>query len=310
MDRNSVPILFLIFNRPEKTRKVFDTIRNQKPRLLFIAADGPRHDKLGENELCEKTREIVANIDWDCEVKKLFRDHNLGCKIAISSAVNWFFDQVEEGIILEDDCLPDPTFFRFCEELLEKYRFDYQVMSISGSNLLETPWKIEIQSYSWGHGGIWGWATWKRAWDLYDIDMKGWENKVIKNTIKNAIGTDEWFNFYYSMFESSYNRSLDTWDVQWFYSILINDGLAINPAVNLVKNIGYGDGTHTNSEDLYMAKIPLCSLWFPLIHPLKKLKDISYLKKVYDEMNKQSTIKISFLKKVLRFLRRKFSLSL
>jgi hypothetical protein len=308
MDKDSVPILFLIFNRQENTRKVFEAIRIQKPKYLFIAADGPRLDKLGEIEICEKTREIVANIDWDCEVKKLFREHNLGCKLAVSSAISWFFDQVEEGIILEDDCLPDPTFFQFCKELLEKYRLDRQVMSISGSNLLEKPWKSNEQSYFWGHGGIWGWATWKRAWDLYDIDMKGWQKDEIKKVIRGAIGTDEWFYSYYSMFQSSYMRSLDTWDIQWFYSILINNGLAINPCMNLVKNIGYGKGTHTNFEDLYMAKIPLSSISFPLKHPKNKQLDINYLKKVYDEINPQPRINISFLKKILKSLKRKLTL--
>ena len=229
---NSTPILFLIFNRPEHTRKVFEAIRRQQPQQLFIAADGPRNNKPGERELCETTREIISQIDWDCKTKTLLRDQNLGCKIAVSRAIDWFFENVDEGIILEDDCLPHDSFFPFCAELLERYRYDDKVMSISGSNLLGRSWKSESQSYFYAHGGIWGWATWKRAWNLYDAGMTSWFKPETKALVKSNLKTGEWYKFYYSMFESSYNGSLDTWDIQWFYSILINNGLAINPSVN------------------------------------------------------------------------------
>jgi hypothetical protein len=305
MEKNPVPVLFLIFNRPANTKMVFDAIRRQKPRHLYIAADGPREEIPGEKELCEQTRQIALQTDWDCEVKTLFRESNLGCKSAVSGAINWFFDQVSEGIILEDDCLPDASFFPFCGELLEKFRGDSRVMSVSGSNILGRPWKIETQSYFWGHGGIWGWATWRRAWNLYDIEMKDWQDQEIKAKIRNAMGTDDWYNTYYNLFESSFNGSLKSWDIQWFYSILFNNGVAINPSVNLVKNIGFGAGTHTNTADNYAARLPLCSMTFPLKPPENMTIDVEYLKLAYTATHGQTKPKNNFFKFVFKFINRK-----
>ncbi|SEO23807.1 hypothetical protein SAMN05192574_106211 [Mucilaginibacter gossypiicola] len=297
----SVPVLFLIFNRPDFTDMVFEAIAEIKPQYLYIAADGPRPDKPDDIELCAKTRSVIERINWNCEVKTLLRDKNLGCRSAVSEAISWFFENVSEGVILEDDCLPDQTFFPFCAELLEEYRFDNKVMSISGSNLLPEGWKKNTQSYHWAHGGIWGWATWKRAWELYDIEMKSWPEQKTKAKIKTQLGTPEWYNSYYGMLESSFNKSLNTWDIQWFYSILINNGMAINPSVNLVKNIGYGNGTHTHSADDAIAGLSLNAMNFPLIHPKKMLLDIDYLKQVYTHLNKR--YKSSILNKALRLLK-------
>jgi threonyl-tRNA synthetase len=181
----NTPILFLVFKRPDTTERVFEQIRSIRPAFLYLAADGPRNDKSGEKETCKKVREIVlSNIDWECEVNTLFRDENLGCGKAVSQAITWFFEHEEEGIILEDDCLPDASFFQYCAELLKKYRTEEKVMTISGSNLLGYPWKVNGQSYFWGQGGIWGWATWKRAWSLYDFKMQRWEEDKIKRQIQ------------------------------------------------------------------------------------------------------------------------------
>jgi hypothetical protein len=297
----SVPVLFLIFNRPVFTEMVFEAIAEIKPKYLYIAADGPRPDKPDDIELCAKTRSVIERINWDCEVKTLLRDKNMGCKSAVSEAINWFFEHVNEGVILEDDCLPDKTFFPFCTELLEKYRFDDRVMSISGSNLLPGGWKKDIQSYHWGHGGIWGWATWKRAWNLYDLEMQHWPEQQTKDKIKAQLGTTDWYNSYYGMFESSFNKSLNTWDIQWFYSILINEGMAINPCVNLVKNIGYGNGTHTHSADDVIAGLSVNAMSFPLIHPSKMLLDIGYLKQVYAHLNKK--YKSSIIRRALKLFK-------
>jgi hypothetical protein len=305
MDDKKVPVLFLIFNRPENTQKVFEAIRKQQPKYLFIAADGPRDDKPGEEALCLLTRAIAIKIDWDCEVKTLFRTQNLGCKVAVSSAISWFFDQIDEGIILEDDCLPDATFFPFCAELLEKYRDDKKVMSISGSNLLGQSAYAQIQSYFSGHGGIWGWATWKRAWNHYDINMKAWPEEQTKEKIKLAIGTSEWYQSYYFMFESSHNKSLDTWDIQWFYSILVNNGIAINSSVNLVKNIGFDAGTHSNSADNPIVSLPLYAMSFPLKHANDLSLDVAYLKAMYNAVNIWPKNKRSIIKRAFNLLQNK-----
>jgi len=177
------PVLFLVFNRPDTTRRVFEAIRAARPARLFLVADGPRERQPDDKEKCERVRYIATDIDWDCEVKTLFRKENLGCKNGVSSAIDWFFSHVDEGIILEDDCLPTESFFWFCEELLRRYRNDSRVMQICGSNFLRG-WQRNNDSYYFsGYGPIWGWASWRRAWIYYDVDMKLWpevkEKKIL-----------------------------------------------------------------------------------------------------------------------------------
>ena len=288
-----VPILFLVFNRPTTTKKVFNQIRKIKPAFLYIAADGPRKEKEGEQENCDRVRKIVTNIDWPCEVKTLFRDENLGCGRAVSQAISWFFEDVEEGIILEDDCLPDVSFFPYCSQLLERYRHDKRIFSISGSNLLGTAWKAQEHSYFWALPGIWGWATWRRAWKFYDFKMTGWEEPEIQDHIREGLVTKGWYNFYYPMFEATFKGRIDTWDVQWLFTTLINSGLAANPAVNLVRNLGFGRlGTNTGDKNNPIALLTTHSLNFPLKHPLHFLTDIEYLDKmllsIRDKINNRS----------------------
>ncbi|MBC7888321.1 MAG: hypothetical protein H7Z13_10575 [Ferruginibacter sp.] len=284
----NTPILFLVFNRPDTTKQVFEQIKKARPKQLFVAADGPRLTKAGEADICAATRQIIEEgVDWDCELKTLFRDENLGCGKAVSQAIDWFFENVEEGIILEDDCLPDHSFFRFCEELLEKYRFDEKIMSVSGSNLLGA-WKAEEQSYFFGHGGIWGWATWRRAWKMYDRNMKDWPDAAIKERIKKAIKTTQWYDYYYPMFESAHNSSLDTWDAQWFYTILLHEGTSISPSVNLVKNIGFNiGGTHTTGSNDLITNLSVTAMEFPLTHPHNVNADVEYLSLMYDALHKK-----------------------
>ncbi|AZI25850.1 nucleotide-diphospho-sugar transferase [Pedobacter sp. G11] len=295
------PILFLVFNRPTHTRKVFETIRVQKPKHLFIASDGARNGNENDEINVSLVREIVKDIDWDCEVNTLFRDKNLGCKTAVSEAITWFFNHIDEGIILEDDCLPDPSFFNFCGSLLDKYRFNDKVMAISGSNLL-TKREGYNSSYVFGLGGIWGWATWKRAWNLYDLSMAGWNDPKIKNRVKAQLKSN-WYKHYYHMFDAAFNQSLNTWDIQWFYAILYNEKLAINPAVNLVQNIGFdANGTHSHGKELFALTEKKEAINFPLIHPDKLKIDYQYLDLLYSETSsgEKRNIFKSVLKKVYR----------
>lgn len=252
MERGKTPILFLIFNRPDTTRQVFSVIREIKPTRLFIAADGPRADRSGDAKLCKETRQIIKEIDWPCQVQTLFRDNNLGCKIAVSSAIDWFFDQVEEGIILEDDCLPDPSFFPYCSALLEKYRNRDNIMLISGTNLLGK-WKEDKQSYHFSvYGGIWGWASWRRAWKKYDVEMKDWPDQETKQAIRKFMGSQKQYKERAFRFDRVFRGKIDTWDYQWSFTRLKNQGLSIVPAVNLVKNIGFGtEATHTIDSASY-----------------------------------------------------------
>lgn len=290
------PILFVIFNRPTTTTKVFEVIRQAKPKLLFIAADGPRENKPNEIGLCNETRKIATRVDWPCEVKTLFREKNLGCGKAVSEAITWFFENVEEGIILEDDCLPDLSFFNFCEDLLERYRFDERVFMISGDNFLPEPLRPRQSYYFSKIAHIWGWATWRRAWNKYDLYMKDFpefiRNKEIENIWSNKIIQNYWLD----KFRDVYDGKINTWDYQWVYAIWKNNGVSIAPNVNLISNIGFGsEGTQTLNKNDQSANLGINKMEFPLINSSDVLYDIG---DSYE--NNQIHLKNYRLKKVLK----------
>jgi hypothetical protein len=261
------PVLFLVFNRPDTTKRVFETIRQAQPFQLFVAADGPRKNKSGEAEKCKDVRKIVhEGIDWDCEVKTLFRDKNLGCKVAVNSAINWFFEHVEEGIILEDDCLPHPTFFRFCEELLNKYRNDERIGLISGDNFQFGKNQRKYSYYFSRYIHIWGWATWRRVWKNYDVDMKLWPEIRDEEWLQRWFGNKKLAKYWMRIFESVYRGKIDTWDYQLAFACWIQNYLTVLPNVNLVSNIGCRAGTHTTRGKDKSANIPTEAMKFPLVH--------------------------------------------
>lgn len=243
----NTPVLFLIFNRPDTTGQVFETIRQAQPPRLYIAADGPRSNIPGEADRVDETRQMVLDsIDWPCETHTLFRETNLGCRQAVSGAIDWFFANEEHGIILEDDCLPHASFFQFCEKLLEKYRDDERVMMISGINYLlqlDVPESYVFSRYF----AIWGWATWRRAWQKYDINMTDWPQLKGQGQLNDFYSQSFMQKFLNKMFDQAYRQQIDTWDIQWFYSCLFNNGLSVVPKVNLISNIGV-TGTHTSSD--------------------------------------------------------------
>ena len=247
----NTPVLFLIFNRPDTTKRVFESIREAKPPRLYIAADGARKDKIGERELCEQTREITNNVDWNCEVKTLFRDKNLGCKIAVSSAINWFFENEEEGIILEDDCLPNQSFFMFCQELLNYYRSDKRIMHIGGANF-QGGIKRGIDSYYFSkYNHIWGWATWKSAWKNYDVSMQNYSPEKTTLLLQSIFDTSREIHYWEKIFSDVFSGKINTWDYQWTFTIWNQNGVAVLPNKNLVSNIGFDtDATHTASKDV------------------------------------------------------------
>ena len=267
-EARNTPILFLIFNRPDTTAQVFSAIAKAKPRHLFIAADGSRSDREEEIEKCRETRDIIKRIDWECDVKTLFRDENLGCKVAVSSAITWFFEYVEAGIILEDDCLPSDTFFSFCTELLEKYVDDERVMMISGNNFQDGIRRGDASYYFSRIPHIWGWATWRRAWQLYDVKMSSFPEFLVEGSIKRVSNNVDVQNFHLSSFIATYEGRIDTWDYQWQYAIFSCGGLSICPQVNLVSNIGFGfDATHTRSFEDPCAERPINTI-NGISHPL------------------------------------------
>lgn len=285
-------VLFLIFNRLDTTKQVFEAIRLARPPRLYIAADGPRDSRPDEDKKVKAVRSYVMDhIDWDCEVKTLFREKNLGCKYAVSSAIDWFFDNEEMGIILEDDCLPSKSFFRFCDELLVRYLNDDHIMQISGFNPLST-YPIDTSYVFSRFGPTWGWATWQRAWKRYDIKMPSWPEKRANLLREEFVQSEAEQKWRQKIFDQVYYNKLDTWDYQWSYTKHLNRGLCIIPRINLVSNVGFRiDATHTQ------GKAPdYCSfhyaLNFPLSHPLthvdeQKFSDL-YLK--HYAMPKQQSI--------------------
>lgn len=266
----NIPILFIIFKRKQSSLSVLNEIRKVQPKYLYIAADGPRENNDDDTENCEKTRQaVLKGIDWDCEVKTLFRNENRGCGYGPAEAITWFFDQVEYGIILEDDIIPSQTFFPFCEELLIKYRDDEKVMSIAGTNFVSQTFKSS-ESYNFtNYAGGWGWASWRRAWKYYDYNISAWEKSKVKRQIRSKFSAGG-YAFWKEAFDLVCNKNIDhIWDYQWAFSKMANNGIGIIPSKNLTTNIGFGeDATHTfeASQDILNANINE-EIFFPLIHP-------------------------------------------
>lgn len=265
------PVLLIVFNRPDTTRKVFEAIRAVRPAQLFVAADGPRQHVSGEADRCAEVKSIATAVDWKCELKTLFRDSNLGCGKGPASAITWFFSHVEEGIILEDDCVAAPDFFRFCAELLEKYRFDSRIMQIGGNNLTRGKNKEEESSYFFSKlNYIWGWATWRRAWNKFDFDMPWYREITTKEYHKRYYQSFDQDAYFRYVFDQTY-ATLDhtsVWDYQWQYAKMCHAGLSIVPFRNLVINIGHGtDATHTVKYNDTLPGLKLEKLSFPLRHP-------------------------------------------
>ncbi|HSR32047.1 MAG TPA: hypothetical protein VLY63_15905 [Anaerolineae bacterium] len=233
------PVLLLIFNRPRTTRAVFESIRSARPTRLYVAADGPRDGVEGDVERCQAARQIATSVDWACQVATCFQEHNLGLGVEahVRSAIDWFMANETEGIVLEDDCVPDPSFFQFCEELLQRYRDVPQVMHISGDNFQYGRWRGDASYYFSRYPMVWGWATWRRAWRQFgDV-------------------------------EETAQGQAKTWAYQWLLTLEKQRGAAIVPNVNLVTNIGFGaDATHTKTLERY-SMLPSQAMRFPLRHP-------------------------------------------
>lgn len=262
------PVLFLIFNRPDTTQKVFNQIRQIKPKYLFVAADGPRLDSPGEIEKCLETRSIIKQIDWECELKTLFRDTNLGCRVSVSSAITWFFENVKQGIILEDDCLPDLSFFPYCESLLNKFKDDNRIFQINGNDFSGVKVKNPNSYYFTNFHSIWGWASWRRAWKNYDVNMSDY--MIHKNNLfnQNIYISKEATKHYKNGFDRMFIEKHNSWDAQWMYATIKFHGLSITPQVNLVQNIGtHNNSTHIFLKDSFRDNIDLGKILLPLKHP-------------------------------------------
>ena len=246
----NTPVIFLVFNRPDLTRQVFERIRQARPPRLLVVCDGPReHVPADAASVAEVRRIIEQGVDWPCQVLTNFSETNLGCRERVFTGLNWAFSLVEEAMILEDDCLPSASFFSFCEEMLTRYRRDERVMHVNGTNFLakhlHTSASCFFSKYVW----IWGWATWRRAWQQYDPTMASWNERL--HLLEKSFDSGQERAFWLSTFEKARAdwAKANTWDFQWIYTCWTKGGLSVVPSVNLVENLGFGAGaTHTTND--------------------------------------------------------------
>ncbi len=270
----SKPVALIVFNRPELTRLVLDAVRRVRPSKLLVIADGPRAHHEGDGSRCQATQAVIEAVDWPCEVLREYSDVNLGCRRRVSSGIDWVFSVVDEAIILEDDCLPDPTFFRFCEELLDRYRDEDRVMSIGGTSFHRSPPSSASYCFSkFPH--VWGWATWRRAWRRYDVNIARWPDVRDADELRNVIPWPADRRRWTSIFDRLHRGDIDTWDYQWVFATWLHGGISIVPEVNLVSNLGFSaEATHTTIPS-HLAARPAAALRFPLRHPLMLQADLS-----------------------------------
>ncbi len=271
----NTPVLFLVFNRLDTTKQVFESIKRAQPPRIYISSDGPRNNVDGENEVVEIVRNyILENIDWDCEVYTLFRDRNLGCKYAVSEAITWFFKNEEQGIVLEDDCLPIESFFWYCENLLNRYKNDESIYLISADSRGPEAISMKEDYCLCKYPTVWGWASWANVWSKYDSEITDWPN-MKSSLIKSISKHKSTRRFWIDIFNKMYKKQIDTWDFQLSYLLLKNNGKCIVPRVNQVTNIGFGEGaTHTFDENSSSANRTAHNFKFPLSHNINTKNEI------------------------------------
>lgn len=274
------PVIFIIFNRPDTTAKVFSRIREARPPRLLVIADGPRPSRPEEAARCAQARNIVIDhVDWPCEVLTCFSETNMGCRRRVSSGLSWAFSLVEQAVILEDDCLPHPSFFSFCDELLARYAHDERVGHIGGTNFCQSD-TTDLRSYRWArYYPIWGWASWRRAWRDYDVDMRGWGQASERASLKAAAPPRSSTGWWEETFDKMF-AGFDTWDCQLTWANWRAHRLAAVPSVNLVSNIGFGNNaTHTHRVSR-LANLPLAPMKLPLQHPMSMIPDTEWEQRV------------------------------
>jgi hypothetical protein len=275
----TTPVVFIIYKRPETTARVFREIARAKPPVLFVVGDGPREDRPGEADKVARTRKIIeAGVDWNCEVLTNYSDVHLGCRRRISTGLDWVFQHVEKAIILEDDCLPHPSFFRFCEELLNLHEEDESIFAICGFfKFVRSPYPPSSYSRI-SFPLVWGWATWRRVWEQYDVDMKDWDGNI------DAVGNLSTFSpqakeYWREKFNAVCANKIDTWDYQFAFLVLRKRGYCLHPHRNLISNIGFGsDALHTWYRFDETAALPVESVEFPLRYVSEYTEYDNYLR--------------------------------
>jgi hypothetical protein len=259
-------VAMVVFNRPDVTSRVLEVVRAARPRHLLVVADGPRPSRPDDESRCAAVRALFDRIDWPCEVEREFSPVNLGCRRRVSSGIAWVFSRVEEAIVLEDDCLPHPTFFDFCAQLLDRHREDPRVMAITGDNFQAGRRRGEASYYFSRFMHVWGWASWRRAWRHYDVSLRDWPERRETRWLEEVLGNRRAARNWSAIFDRTSAGEIDTWDYQWVYSIWAAGGLVATPNENLVANIGAGaDATHTLASPF--IGLPVQAMEFPLVHP-------------------------------------------
>lgn len=264
----NTPVAMFVFNRPDHTARLLARLAEIRPRTLLVVADGPREGNAADARNCAKVRELIDRIPWECQQIRELAPANLGCRDRVASGLSWVFSGVEEAIILEDDCLPDPSFFRFCEELLARYRDDERVMMISGDNFLPGALAGRESYYFSRYAHIWGWASWRRAWRHYDVGITEWARLRETDWLLRAVeGNRSAERFWARCFDLAHEGAVDTWDYQWVFACFARRGLSAMPRTNLVSNIGFDEhATHTRAESVW-SNLRAVPLRFPLTHP-------------------------------------------
>ncbi len=263
----NTPVVFVVFNRPDVTARVFDRLAQAKPRTLLVVGDGPRPDRAGEEQLVDQTRSIIDRVDWPCDLRTDFSETNLGCKRRVFTGLSWVFENYEQAIILEDDCLPDLSFFTFCDALLDRFADDDRVSGISGNNFQfgqsVTPYSYYFSKYA----HCWGWATWRRTWSQFDLEMEGWPEFRDRGGLQSVADSSREEAYWRWVFDAQFEGRIKSWGYPWQFTRWTQSGLTILPDVNLVSNLGFGaDATHTKFTESRLANLPTDSL-STLEHP-------------------------------------------
>ncbi len=295
----NINVVLLIFKRPDTTAKVFEAIRAVKPQRLMVIADAPRADRADEVENCAATRAIIDRVDWECEVLKNYSEVNLGCAKRVASGLDWVFDLVESAVIMEDDCIPHPSFFPFCAELLHEYKNDRRIMSIAGSNFQFGRSVTDYSYYYSRYHDSWGWATWKRAWKHFDFEMKLWSELKDSSFLIDQLSDVNQAKYWQQKFDLTYGLQKDSWFYRWLFSCWVQNGIALVPNLNLVSNIGFSAGaTHTVEAARY-ASLPREEIQLPLKHP-----SFMFPNREADRLNFLNRCHISLQTRVARKIKR------
>lgn len=272
--RFSVPVVLIVFNRPEETRRLFEVIRALRPLRLIVIQDGPRENHPDDIELCAEVRRIVTAIDWPCQADGIFSETNMSCAHRVITGLDQVFLCEKSAIILEDDCIPNSTFFQYCEEILERYADDERIMAVSGDNFLFGEIKQPYSYYYSRYFHCWGWATWRRVWEKYDHSMPYWPDLKKDGWLNSMLDNNAEVNHWTYCFDYAMSGHNDVWDYSFVYTIWRNNGLVILPRDNLVSNIGFGNGaTHTVKSQHPYANMATTPMALPLSHPPHMVRD-------------------------------------